>query len=83
MKQLSLLDKSLEVSIYFEPSDSEYDDNICICFEEFCQEEEKIFKAGETNIFLTPDQANQLALALIAASKQSLGLKNSEHNLQE
>ncbi len=78
MKQLSLLDKSLEVSIYFEPSDSEYDDDICICFEEFCQEEEKIFKAGETNIFLTPDQANQLAIALIEAAKQSLGFVATE-----
>ncbi len=78
MKQLSLLDKSLEVSIFFEPSDSEYMDNICICFEEFCPEEEKIFKAGETNIFLTPDQANQFAIALIEAAKQSLGFAATE-----
>lgn len=73
MKKLSLLDNSLEVTIFYEPSDSEYDDNICICFEEFCQEEEKILIAGETNIFLTPDQANQFAMALIEAAKQSLG----------
>ncbi|KAA3660214.1 MAG: hypothetical protein DWQ04_20065 [Chloroflexi bacterium] len=83
MKQLSLLDNSLEVSIYFEHSDSEYADDICVCFKEYCQEEEKIFKAGETNIFLTPDQANQLALALIEASKQSLGFRDSEHEPQD
>jgi hypothetical protein len=72
MKKISLLDNSLEVSVFFERTDSEYDDDICICFQEYCQEEEKIFKAGETNIFLTPEQAKQLAAALTEASKQSM-----------
>ena len=78
MKRLSLLDNSLGVSIYFERSDSEFDDDICICFKEYCQEDEKIFKAGETNIFLTPEQANQLANALLEASKQSGEFKVQE-----
>jgi len=73
MKQLSLLDNSLHVSVFYEVSDSDFDDNICICFQEDCPEDEKIFKADETNIFLTPDQANQFAIALINAAKRSLG----------
>ena len=73
MKQLNLLDNSLQVSVFYERTDSDFDDNICIRFREECPEDEKLFKAGETNIFLTPDQANQFALRLIEAAKQSLG----------
>jgi len=83
MKKLSLLDDSLKVAIYFEQTDSEFDDDICICFEEDCPEDERIFKADETNIFLTPDQANQFALALIAAAKQSLGFADDETAVQK
>jgi hypothetical protein len=73
MKQLKLLDDSLLVKVFYERTDSDFDDDICIRFQEDCPEDEKLFKAGETNIFLTPDQANQFALLLIEAAKQSLG----------
>ena len=66
-----LLDDSLKVSVYFDPSDADYDDNICVSMVEECPEEEKILIAGETNIYLTPDQACQLAQALQAAVKES------------
>ncbi|MCA9923718.1 MAG: hypothetical protein KC419_21335 [Anaerolineales bacterium] len=78
MKQLSLLDDSLRVTVYYEQTDSEFDDDICICFQEDCPEDERIFNAEETNIFLTPDQANQFAMALIAAAKRSLGFADNE-----
>jgi hypothetical protein len=68
---LYLLDNSLQVSVYFDATDSEYDDNICISFVEDCPEDEKIFLAGETNIYLTPEQACRLAAALTKAVKDS------------
>lgn len=66
-----LLENSLKVNIYYDESDSEYDDNICICIVEDCPEEEKIFRADETNIYLTAEQAMQLMQALKAATSDS------------
>ena len=61
---VSLLDNSLNVGIYFEESDSDFEDDICISFSEDCPADEKIFRADETNIYITPDQACLLLLAL-------------------
>jgi len=61
---ISLLDDSLKVDIYFEESDREFDDDICISFVENCPEEEKVFRVDETNLYITPDQACLLLLAL-------------------
>lgn len=61
---VSLLDNSLKVNIYYEETDSSFEDNICISFTEDCADEEKIFRVDETNIFVTPDQACLLILAL-------------------
>jgi hypothetical protein len=66
-----LLDKSLKVEIFFDPEDSDFNDNVCVRFTEECPEEEKLFWAGETNIYLTPDQARQLAQVLIKAAEAS------------
>ncbi len=68
---ISLLDGTLKVEIFFDNSDRTFEDNICISFVEDCPEEEKVFYAGETNLYLTPDQACQLASALQAAARQS------------
>ena len=66
-----LLDDSLKVDVFFEPGDNEFADNICIMVDEDCPEDEKIFRADETNIFLTPLQARQLAQALLDAAAES------------
>ncbi len=68
---ISLLDGSLKVQIFYEEPDASFEDNVCISFLEDCPEDEKIFKAGETNIFLTPEQAAQLAEALSKAAAES------------
>ncbi len=75
MKEIALLDKSLRVRVYYDCEDRDYDDNICISFIEECPEDEKIFLAGETNIYLTVDQAKELAMALIHAANISMGLE--------
>ncbi|HEY60252.1 MAG TPA: hypothetical protein G4N92_06165 [Anaerolineae bacterium] len=68
---ISLLDGSIHIDIFFEPRDSGFEDNICVCIKETCPEEEKILYAGETNIFLEPDQARQLAEMLLKAAEHS------------
>ena len=70
---LILLDDTLSVDIYFEPSDDQFDDNVCISLWESCPEDEKIFIADETNIYLTPNQAHELAKMLLDAVNASEG----------
>lgn len=69
---LYLLDNSLKVDVFYEESDSEFADDICISFVEECPENEKIFKADETNIYLTPEQARRFAYTLLEAAKDSV-----------
>jgi hypothetical protein len=66
-----LLDNSLKVNIFFEEFDSGFDDNICISFCEDCPEEERVFRADETNLYLTKDEATQFAIALLQAIAES------------
>ena len=69
---LFLLDDTLAVDVYFDRSDNQFSDNVCIRLWESCPEDEKIFIADETNLFLTPDQALQLAQMLLAAVDDSI-----------
>lgn len=64
MSTITLLDGSLKLSIFYEESDKEFDDDICLCFEEDCPEEEKLFKADEVSIYITPEQAALMVLEL-------------------
>ncbi|GAB4272352.1 MAG: hypothetical protein Kow0080_18680 [Candidatus Promineifilaceae bacterium] len=66
-----LLDGSLRIKIFFEKSDNDYEDDICITIEEDCPDDEKLFIADETNIYITPKQARELALALNQAAEIS------------
>ncbi|GAB4161388.1 MAG: hypothetical protein Fur0021_34510 [Candidatus Promineifilaceae bacterium] len=68
---IMLLDNSLQVEIFYEETDSGFADNICICFMEDCTPDERLFRADETNIFLTPEQAQELATALMNAAAES------------
>jgi hypothetical protein len=71
---IDILNGSLNVDIYFDKSDKEYDDNICVCLKEFGPEDEKILYASETDLFITPEEARQLAMMLTeAADRSSLG----------
>lgn len=68
---IELVNGSLIVEIFFDPKDREYEDNICLSFSESGPDEEKIFYANETNIFITPEEARQLAALLIAVADAS------------
>ncbi|MFO7662720.1 MAG: hypothetical protein R6X18_09015 [Chloroflexota bacterium] len=64
MSGITLLDGSLILNIYYEETDSAFEDDICLCFTEDCPEDEKVFKADETSIYLTPEQAALIVLEL-------------------
>ena len=68
---LDLLNGSLTVKIFYDPRDCEFEDNVCVCLKESGPEEEKILYAGETNIFLTAEEARSLAELLLKAADQS------------
>lgn len=69
--ELKLLGGELLINIGYENSDKEFDDNICLCFQEPCKEETKLFRAKETNIFITSEEARQLASLLLKAAEAS------------
>jgi hypothetical protein len=64
MAEITLLDGSLKLNIYYEETDSAFEDDICLCFAEDCPEDEKVFKADETSIYLTPEQAALIVMEL-------------------
>lgn len=66
-----LLDNSLKVEIYYDEMDEAYGDNICISLTEDCPTDERLFRADETNIYLTPEEACQFAKMLQAAAARS------------
>jgi hypothetical protein len=62
---IRLLDESLMLEIFLDKEDSEFEDDICLQFTETCPEDEKIFYAGETNIYITRDQALKISKKLL------------------
>ncbi|MDK2980692.1 MAG: hypothetical protein PWQ55_1039 [Chloroflexota bacterium] len=68
---IELLNGSLKVNIFYDSSDREFEDNVCICLKETGPDEEKILYANETNIFLTAEEARQLAGLLQDAAERS------------
>lgn len=68
---IDLLKGALLVQIQFEKPDSTFDDNVCICFEEPCHDDEKIFRAEQTHLYLTPEEARQIAYALLSTAEES------------
>lgn len=61
---ISILENSLKLDIFLDETDAGFEDNICVRIEEDCPEEEKLFKADETNIYITADEACLLILSL-------------------
>ena len=66
-----LLDGTIEIEIFFDCTDHDLEDNICVKIFEKCTPAERLLLAGETNIFLTPDQARKLGTALLEAAGNS------------
>ena len=66
-----LLDKTLKIDIFYECADQDLEDNICVSIVEECPPQERVMRNGETHLFLTADQAQQLGQALLAAAEHS------------
>lgn len=69
---IKLLDGSLRIDILYEQRESTYEDNICITIREDCPDGERLLRAVETNVFITPAQACELAKALNTAAQCSI-----------
>jgi len=68
---IEILNGSLKIEIFYDPQDREYEDNICLCIKESGPEDERILYASETNVFITAEQARNLASMLLKAADQS------------
>jgi hypothetical protein len=68
---IELLNGSLKIEVFFDQTDKEYEDNICICVQETGPEDEKILYAGETDIFINAEEARKLAAMLSQAADES------------
>ena len=62
-----LLDNTLQIEIFHDCEYKDLEDDICVSIIERCPPQERLLQAGETHIFITPDQAQQLGLALLEA----------------
>ena len=78
---IKLLDDTLYVTIKYCPEDIDYEDNIYMSIREVCPDEERLFRADETNIALTPVQAKKLGLALLKAV--DLSMADSEASVSD
>ena len=76
--ELLLLDDSLRLRVFFEEPDCDYRDNICLSIEEDCPNNEKLFIHDQTNIYITPGQAEALSTALIDAARSSRAIKEEK-----
>lgn len=70
MASIVLLDGTLKLTVYVEESDRQFEDDICLCFAEDCPDDEKVFRADETSIYLTPEQAALVVLELSRVLEQ-------------
>ncbi|QRN82916.1 hypothetical protein JR338_10915 [Chloroflexota bacterium] len=68
---IHLLDKTLQIEIFYECEDQDLEDNVCLTIVETCPPGEKILRAGETHLFLTPNEARALGEALLIAANRS------------
>ncbi len=66
-----LLDETLQIDIFYECEDEDLEDNVCISIVEDCPHDERLLRAGETHIYLTPDEARVLGEALLTAANHS------------
>ena len=71
MKTIELLDNTLQIDVRYACEDADLEDNICIKISESCPEEEKIFVHDESHLYVTPEQAQALAAALLKAVAKS------------
>jgi hypothetical protein len=68
---IHLLDNTLQIDIFYECEDQDFEDNVCLTIIERCPPAERVLRSGETHLYLTPDEARALGEALLAAANHS------------
>jgi len=68
---IELMNGSLNIDVFYDKKDKQYDDNICVCIREESPEDEKVFYANETNLMITPEEAREFAKLLEDAAEKS------------
>ena len=58
---VKILDNTLTFEAFIDHEDAGFEDDVCLRFTETCPEEEKVFYAGESNLYVTREQARQIA----------------------
>ena len=66
-----LLEGTLQIDIFYDCEDQDLEDNVCVQVTECCAPEERLLRAGQTHIFLTPGQARELGETLLEAAHKS------------
>ncbi len=69
--EVEILNGSMKIEIFYDRQDRDYEDNICVRIKESGPEDEKIMYANETNLFITAQQARQLAEMLLTVADHS------------
>jgi hypothetical protein len=75
---IHLLDKTLQIDIFYDCEDQDLEDNICLTVVESCPPAEKILRSGKTHLYLTPAEARALGEALLAAADRSASDRNPQ-----
>ena len=68
---IDLLDNSMHLDIFIDAADAEFEDDVCLRFIEDCPEDEKVFYGGETQLYITREQARAIRDALNAVLAES------------
>lgn len=68
---IHLLDNTLQIDIFYECEDQDFEDNVCLTIIERCPPAERVLRSGETHLYLTPDEARALGEALLEAADHS------------
>lgn len=76
--EILILENSLRLRIFFEEPDCDYSDNICLSIDEDCPKNEKLFIHDQTNIYITPEQAQAISAALAEAARASQAAKEEK-----
>lgn len=66
-----MLEGTLQIDIFYDCEDQDLEDNVCVQVTERCPPAERLLRAGQTNIFLTPAQARELGNTLLQAASHS------------
>lgn len=72
---IDLLDGTLEIEIFYDCEDQDLEDNICISVIECCPPDERLLRAGQTYLYLTPHQSQELGETLLNAAHSSKGVQ--------